>query len=198
MIGKMMTPTTTRAGLPALRIGGRVRRSDDGAKGRVAWANGVSVKIRWDDGGQVAWRRDSLAGRPVEFLRDEDDQAAAPAAPATAPGPARDGSRAAAAGAATPGAPAERPRLCEAPAGPKEKHASAVDAAAKVLAEAGRALSCKEMIAAMAARGYWTSPGGKTPDATLYSALLREIRARGEQTRFRKAERGRFALREGA
>jgi hypothetical protein len=72
---------------------------------------------------------------------------------------------------------------------------SALDAAAKVLGEAGQAMSCKEMIAAMAAQGYWSSPAGRTPEATLYSAILREVNTRGEQARFVKAQRGRFALR---
>ena len=40
------------------------------------------VKIRWDDGEQVTWRRDSLAGRPIEILdpTGEDEQVAAPVA----------------------------------------------------------------------------------------------------------------------
>ena len=63
-----------------------------------------------------------------------------------------------------------------------------------MLAEAGRALTCPEMIAAMAAQGYWASPAGRTPSATLYSALLREITTKGPQSRFRKAGRGQFAL----
>jgi hypothetical protein len=66
-------------------------------------------------------------------------------------------------------------------------------AAAKVLAEDGGALNCQEMIDAMAAKGYWTSPGGKTPAATLYSAILREISAKGNEARFKKTERGKFA-----
>ena len=48
---------------------------------------------------------------------------------------------------------------------------SALDAAARVLAEEGRAMGCQEMILAMAAKGYWTSPGGKTPAATLYTVV---------------------------
>ena len=48
----------------------------------------------------------------------------------------------------------------------------------------------------MADKGYWSSPGGKTPHATLYSAILREIQAKGDQARFVKAERGKFALRD--
>ena len=70
---------------------------------------------------------------------------------------------------------------------------SAIDAAAIVLASAGRALNAKEMIEAMAAQGLWSSPGGKTPHATLYSAILREISTKGDAARFRKAARGRFA-----
>ena len=46
----------------------------------------------------------------------------------------------------------------------------------------------------MAARGYWTSPGGKTPAATLYSALLKETRTKGTQSRFTKTGRGKFGL----
>lgn len=72
---------------------------------------------------------------------------------------------------------------------------SAVDAAAKVLEESGQALNCQELIATMAARGYWSSPKGRTPAATLYSALLRELQTKGEQARFVKVQRGQFALR---
>jgi len=56
---------------------------------------------------------------------------------------------------------------------------SALDAAAKVLGEAGQPMNCQEMIQAMAAKGYWTSPGGKTPSATLYSGILRELKTKG-------------------
>ena len=80
-----------------------------------------------------------------------------------------------------------------APAAGAGKKLSALDAAARVLAEAGSALSCQEMIAAMAAKGYWTSPGGKTPWATLYSAILRELATKGANARFVKTQRGQFA-----
>jgi hypothetical protein len=72
---------------------------------------------------------------------------------------------------------------------------SARDAAAKVLGETGQAMTCAELIAAMAAWGYWSSPKGRTPAATLYSALLRELQTKGEHARFVKVERGKFALR---
>jgi hypothetical protein len=52
---------------------------------------------------------------------------------------------------------------------------SALDAAAKVLGEAKEPLAAQQMIDAMATKGCWKSPGGKTPQATLYSAIVREI-----------------------
>ncbi|HWG44029.1 MAG TPA: HTH domain-containing protein [Gemmataceae bacterium] len=73
---------------------------------------------------------------------------------------------------------------------------SALDAAAQVLAETGQAMNCAELIAAMSAKGYWQSPKGRTPAGTLYSAVLRELKTKGEKARFRKTERGTFALRE--
>jgi hypothetical protein len=77
--------------------------------------------------------------------------------------------------------------------GPAEKKLSALVAAAKVLQETGRPMNCQELIADMAAKGYWTSPAGKTPEATLYAAMTREIKVKGGQARFQKAARGQFA-----
>ena len=70
---------------------------------------------------------------------------------------------------------------------------SCLDAAAKVLGESKSPMTTKEMIEAMASKKYWTSPGGKTPAATLYSAILREL-GKGKDSRFKKTERGKFAL----
>ena len=75
---------------------------------------------------------------------------------------------------------------------PKEKKVSAIDAAAQVLASSKEAMNCKEMIDAMAKKALWTSPGGKTPHATLYSAIIREIALKGKEARFVKTERGKF------
>lgn len=91
--------------------------------------------------------------------------------------------------------PAAKPAKMKKPA--KEKASgklSALDAAAKVLAESKEPMTSKEMIDAMAAKGYWTSPGGKTPQATLYAAILREIQKKGAEARFAKTERGHFTL----
>jgi len=76
----------------------------------------------------------------------------------------------------------------------KPKKLSAIDAAAKLLAETGQPMKCKELIEAMAIAGYWTSPKGKTPHATLYAAILREIKAKGKDARFKKSGRGKFVL----
>ena len=76
----------------------------------------------------------------------------------------------------------------------KTKKLSAIDAAAQLLGATKKAMSCKELIEAMSAKGLWTSPGGQTPAATLYSALLREINAKGKDARFKKTERGKFAV----
>ena len=75
----------------------------------------------------------------------------------------------------------------------KPKKLSALNAAAKVLADAKEPMACKELIEMMEKKGLWTSPGGKTPHATLYSAIIREIAEKGKEARFVKAERGKFA-----
>jgi len=46
---------------------------------------------------------------------------------------------------------------------------------------------------AMAKQGLWTSPGGATPDATLYASILRNLK-KGKDARFAKVERGQFTL----
>jgi hypothetical protein len=264
MASKRKNRATTNSNLPAVRLGSRVRCTDDGVEGRIVWCNAVAVKIKWDDGEQVTWRRDSLATRPIEVLGDDGDQSAAPATPAAAepqpeaeptvttehaqeapvtmpatteptaaepeptatelvatelitstaepattepvdpttqpaaPGldlanaetPAAPAATASEAAAPTPAKPK---RQRKAGAEPKEKKTSALDAAAKVLAEEGRPMTCQEMITAMAARSYWTSPGGQTPAATLSSAILRELTTKGAGARFVKTERGKFA-----
>lgn len=73
------------------------------------------------------------------------------------------------------------------------KKMSGLDAAAKVLAEAGTPMNVKAIVETAQAKGYWT-PGGKTPWATLYSAVIREIAAKKDAARFRKTERGMFEL----
>lgn len=271
MSSKKKIQTSAGTNPQALKIGSRVRCTDDDVAGRIVWANAVSVKIRWNDGEQITWRRDSLADRPIEILAEDSDeeqsaspaasddlartdqsatpQAAEEASPETPEPTSQPLEQAAAESPAEsamesasqvqhselPAEPTEMPvtvasemvptadRHAEvvppsepdptvgqpdtssaAPKKPrvrkpktvddsKEKRLSALDAAAKVLEETGQAMTCQELIAAMAEKGYWTSPGGKTPAATLYSAMLRELTAKGAASRFVKAERGKFA-----
>ena len=74
----------------------------------------------------------------------------------------------------------------------KPKRVSALDAAAQVLKKAGKPMRSQDLIEAMATQGLWQSPGGKTPHATLYAAMLREITTRGKDARFKKVDRGQF------
>jgi hypothetical protein len=73
------------------------------------------------------------------------------------------------------------------------RRASGLDAAATVLADAGEPLATGEMVKRMLDRGLWTT-GGKTPAATIYAAIVREITVKGDQSRFRKTGRGKFEL----
>jgi hypothetical protein len=99
----------------------------------------------------------------------------------------------------TPPTPATPAETDKSPQGRRSQKASAaqqlsaLDAAAKVLAETGTALTCQELIQVMADKGYWTSPAGKTPAATLYAAILKELQTKGTEARFQKTAPGKFA-----
>src|SRR5437899_1860661 len=81
------------------------------------------------------------------------DKSTAPATPAAkAEARAKKPTRAAAAQTK------EGPAAASKAASPKKR--SALDAAAQILSETGQPMNCQEMISAMAAKGYWTSPGG--------------------------------------
>lgn len=75
----------------------------------------------------------------------------------------------------------------------KPKKLSALDAAAQVLAAKGEPMTAPELIATMAEKKLWSSPNGKTPAATLYAAILREITTKGKESRFARPEPGKFA-----
>jgi hypothetical protein len=167
----------------------------------------VMKKVAADDRAKAAERAKAAADATTPTT---------PATPATTPRAAKGGKKAGK-GAAKPNAPApanDGPTGGEPPAKPKAqwykgkakpkgkapakpdapKRLSALDAAAQVLGASGGEMSAREMVAAMTEKGLWSSPGGKTPDATLYSAIIREIGAKGSDSRFRKTARGRFAL----
>jgi len=87
----------------------------------------------------------------------------------------------------------ERPRTHgNAPQG-QEKRMGILKAAAVVLEETGKAMNAKEMVEAALAKGLWSTKG-KTPAATLYAAIIREIARKGGDARLKKVDRGQFAL----
>jgi len=72
------------------------------------------------------------------------------------------------------------------------KPLSGLDAAAIVLRDASAPLNAQDLVGLMLERGLWKTEG-KTPAATIYAAMIREIKAKGSASRFLKADRGRFA-----
>ena len=89
-------------------------------------------------------------------------------------------------------AKAKAPKQAKPAKEPKAKKVSALDAAAQVLSKSDKPMTSKALIDAMAEQHLWSSPGGKTPEATLYAAMLREITAKGKDARFKKVDRGLF------
>ncbi len=70
---------------------------------------------------------------------------------------------------------------------------SGLDAAAKVLEEAGKPLNRMEILEAMETKGYWSSPKGKTPGDTIKAAIYTEIKKKGKKSRFKQVGRGLFS-----
>lgn len=75
------------------------------------------------------------------------------------------------------------------------KKLSLINAALEVLKSDNAALNTKQMVEAAKAKGYWTPGAGKTPEQTLYSAIMREIKTKGDASRFVKDARGHFRAR---
>ncbi len=71
-----------------------------------------------------------------------------------------------------------------------------LDVAAQILAKAREAMRCKGIVEQAIAKGLW-STSGKTPHATLYAAIIREIADKGKDARFEKVDRGQFRIRSG-
>ncbi|WP_146572754.1 winged helix-turn-helix domain-containing protein [Botrimarina hoheduenensis] len=85
------------------------------------------------------------------------------------------------------------PKKAATPAAPT-KQRSLLEAAYIALQRFAAPMTTQQIIEAVTDQKLWTSPGGKTPDRTLYSALVREIAAKGADARFQKVEKGKFAL----
>jgi len=74
----------------------------------------------------------------------------------------------------------------------KAKKIGGLDAAALVLKAKGEPMTCKAIMDEILAKSMWKT-NGKTPAATIYAAMLREITRKGDQSRFKKTDRGLFA-----
>lgn len=77
------------------------------------------------------------------------------------------------------------------PKAPKKARRSGLNAAATVLAAAGKPMTVKDIVDAATTQKLWASEG-KTPYATVYAAIIREIAAKGLASRFRKTAPGQF------
>jgi hypothetical protein len=74
-----------------------------------------------------------------------------------------------------------------------ERKPGCLDAAIRVLREAGKPMHCQDIVKEALAKGLWTTTG-QTPHSTLYAAIIREIAAKGDKARFRKTDRGQFEV----
>jgi hypothetical protein len=94
---------------------------------------------------------------------------------------------------AAKGSKAKTPKAPKPAKAEKPKKTSGLDAAAQVLRDAGQPMRCKDMVETMLAKGLWKTDG-KTPAATIYAAILREIQTKGGEARFKKTDRGLFTI----
>ncbi len=97
-------------------------------------------------------------------------------------------------GRATKGKAGEKKTPAKAANTKKPRKPSGLDAAAQVLAASGDPMRSKDIVDTMLAKGLWSTKG-KTPHATIYAAIIREISQKGKDARFEKVDRGRFQIR---
>ena len=144
------------------------------------------VEVRVNGRAEGGWNVTSRTGKAMtvktlltadgETLAAREAETAAPAKAKAAPTKSK----------AAPAAPS--------PKAVPQKGLSLLNAAAAVLERSDAPLAVKGMIEEAKAQGLWTPRGGKTPEQTLYSAIIREIRDKGSESRFRKDGRGLFAF----
>lgn len=144
------------------------------------------VEVRVNGRAEGGWNVTSRTGKAMtvktlltadgEALAAREAETAAPAKAKTAPAKSK----------AAPAAPS--------PKAAPMKGLSLLNAAAAVLERSDAPMAVRGMIEEAKAQGLWTPRGGKTPEQTLYSAIIREIRDRGGESRFRKDGRGLFAF----
>lgn len=78
-----------------------------------------------------------------------------------------------------------------------DKPMSLINAAAHILAQGNRQpMRCKDIVEQAIEQKLWQPGKGLTPSSTLYAAIGREIKTKGDNSRFAKAERGMFTIKE--
>jgi hypothetical protein len=76
-----------------------------------------------------------------------------------------------------------------------DKPMSLLNAAAEVLGQGDRKpMRCRDIVNEAITQNLWEYGKGLTPESTLYAAIAREIKTKGENSRFVKAERGMFTI----
>ena len=149
------------------------------------------VEVRVNGRAEGGWNVTSRTGKAMTaktLLTADGETLAAGEAEAAATAKAAP-AKAKAAGAKAKAAPA-----APSPKAVPQKGLSLLNAAAAVLERSDAPMAVRGMIEEAKAQGLWTPRGGKTPEQTLYSAIIREIRDRGGESRFRKDGRGLFAF----
>ena len=145
------------------------------------------VEVRVNGRAEGGWNVTSRTGKAMTaktLLTADGETLAAQEAEATAT-------------AKTPKAAPAKAKSAPAAPSPKavpQKGLSLLNAAAAVLERSDAPMAVRGMIEEAKAQGLWTPRGGKTPEQTLYSAIIREIRDKGSESRFRKDGRGLFAF----
>ena len=81
------------------------------------------------------------------------------------------------------------------PADGAKQKLSLLKAAEAVLKTSDEALNTKRMVELAKEKGLWTPGAGKTPEQTLYSAILREMKKHGDASTFVLVAKGHFKLR---
>lgn len=77
------------------------------------------------------------------------------------------------------------------PATNRPRKKGILDIAAEMLARSKKPMGAKEIVERALDRGLWKTKG-RTPSATLYAGIIREIAAKGKDARFKKVDRGLF------
>jgi hypothetical protein len=191
--GGMFPPPSKETTMTAKKKPTKPKAGSEPASEKQRKAALAEIQQNWAKVDQAPPVADGAAATPAAPAATT--AATAATTPALAEAPAKGGKKAKAAKAPKAAKPARAPKAPKEkkPAKPpRTKRVSALDAAAIVIAKADKPMRAIDIVAEMETKGLWKSPGGKTPEATLYAAIIREIAAKGTDARFKKHDRGLF------